>query len=166
MDLKTLHLVPGKKFCDRMLLPNNRVTKDAAIGIPSQNFLLVAGPLNPIFPVLLGKLIRNGLDWTRSCFFTSAKNSSNADFLADWSDIFVIQHLRQLGVRIFVKMLSQANNHAIVHFVSFPLPSALLSDIWRQRFGRITCQNLRCPCFRLAKMRADSRKIPSVISFQ
>ena len=32
MDLKTFHLVLGKRFCDRMLLPNNRVTRDGARG--------------------------------------------------------------------------------------------------------------------------------------
>ena len=41
MDLKTLHLVLGKRFCDRMLLPNNRVTRDGARGKARG---LVAGP--------------------------------------------------------------------------------------------------------------------------
>ena len=46
MDLKTLHLVFGKRFCDGMLLPNNRVTKDGARGnAPTKKARgLVAGP--------------------------------------------------------------------------------------------------------------------------
>ena len=32
MDLKKRHLVLGKRFYDRMLLPNNRVTRDGARG--------------------------------------------------------------------------------------------------------------------------------------
>ena len=46
MDLKTIHLVLGKRFCDRMLLPNNRVTRDVARGnAPTKNARgLIAGP--------------------------------------------------------------------------------------------------------------------------
>ena len=46
MDLKTLNLVLGKRFCDRMLLPNNRVTKDGTRGnAPTKKARgLVAGP--------------------------------------------------------------------------------------------------------------------------
>ena len=46
MDLKTLHLVLGKRFCDRMLLPNNRVTRDVARGnAPTKKARgLIAGP--------------------------------------------------------------------------------------------------------------------------
>ena len=46
MDLKTLHLVLGKRFCDRVLLPNNRVTRDGARGnAPTKKARgLVAGP--------------------------------------------------------------------------------------------------------------------------
>ena len=68
------------------------------------------------------------------------------------------------GASIWIKRLGQIQIPKAPEF--FPEIHVKQSDIWRQKFGRITCQNLRWPCFRLAKMRADSRKIPSVIIFQ
>ena len=48
MDLKTLDLVLGKRFYDRMLLPNNRVTRDGARGNAPTKMArgLIAGPKN------------------------------------------------------------------------------------------------------------------------
>ena len=78
MDLKTLHLVLGRRFCDRMLLPDNRVTRDGARGnVPTKKARgLVAAPKK----LVGGKRLR--IFWSNTVFHQIEARA--AIFLEGW----------------------------------------------------------------------------------